>query len=223
MWRIRAVNRGSSPLARGLPLLLQGCDLAGGIIPARAGFTAGPAGMIPRWRDHPRSRGVYLADLPDVRRKTGSSPLARGLPRGVRRCYRPRRIIPARAGFTTARSRSPCARPDHPRSRGVYVRCTCSLLGVFGSSPLARGLQHTVHEHLVAGRIIPARAGFTLAPFLGSVRWPDHPRSRGVYVSGRFPQVPRPGSSPLARGLLEGVRACEVDQGIIPARAGFTR
>ena len=51
--------RGSSPLARGLRSLgLHECG-EGGIIPARAGFTAVIAGAGIFLRDHPRSRGVY--------------------------------------------------------------------------------------------------------------------------------------------------------------------
>ena len=51
------------------------------IIPARAGFTpwwSAPGGPGP---DHPRSRGVYSATSPRTWITTGSSPLARGLPR----------------------------------------------------------------------------------------------------------------------------------------------
>ena len=71
-------------------------------------------------------------------------------------------------------------------------------------------------------RIIPARAGFTRAAT--GPPWPtgDHPRSRGVYVFTPKGSSQTVGSSPLARGLLQGV----VDEGgdgrIIPARAGFT-
>ena len=52
---------GSSPLARGLltdaVLRIRG----GGIIPARAGFTVLSPATAGRARDHPRSRGVYIA------------------------------------------------------------------------------------------------------------------------------------------------------------------
>ena len=51
--------KGSSPLARGLPEEDRGRHQGMGIIPARAGFTAGdPQLSAARW-DHPRSRGVY--------------------------------------------------------------------------------------------------------------------------------------------------------------------
>mgnify|MGYP000869718010 CR=1 FL=1 len=50
---------GSSPLARGLHELPPSADGGGGIIPARAGFTAARFTRWRRARDHPRSRGVY--------------------------------------------------------------------------------------------------------------------------------------------------------------------
>ena len=50
-------------------------------------------------------------------------------------------------------------------------------------------------------RIIPARAGFTLASTRPGQPAPDHPRSRGVYPTCRPPLPWEAGSSPLARGL----------------------
>ena len=74
---------------------------------------------------------------------TGSSPLARGLRQGVSGVLRPRRIIPARAGFTT-----------YALSKSVTPT---------GSSPLARGLRVIANRVQDINGIIPARAGFTLA------------------------------------------------------------
>ena len=93
-------ERGSSPLARGLPEGGVGHVCMVGIIPARAGFTtASPAAVSSTW-DHPRSRGVYkIQSLPRSWR-TGSSPLARGLPSCPKALKTPGGIIPARAGFT---------------------------------------------------------------------------------------------------------------------------
>ena len=93
---------GSSPLARGLHVLGFGSDddsriipaRAGftparpgtwprpRIIPARAGFTRGPASRSRLRRDHPRSRGVYVAGVTWRVAPCGSSPLARGLRKG---------------------------------------------------------------------------------------------------------------------------------------------
>ena len=76
---------------------------------------------MPPVTDHPRSRGVYVPLRPEAALTLGSSPLARGLrdipesfPGGVG-------IIPARAGFTLASTRTAPTRLDHPRSRGVYA------------------------------------------------------------------------------------------------------
>ena len=93
------------------------------------------------------------------------------------------RIIPARAGFTLPDPRRLARAPDHPRSRGVYVKHRRPAKRAVGSSPLARGLRlegaGSGHLH----RIIPARAGFTALIAGGAMIAGDHPRSRGVYRS----------------------------------------
>ena len=71
---------GSSPLARGLPIIARLDSAVYRIIPARAGFTRSPCGTWVRRWDHPRSRGVYMSTLKTSTSPTGSSPLARGLP-----------------------------------------------------------------------------------------------------------------------------------------------
>ena len=135
-------KHGSSPLARGLRVpsaLNRGCF---GIIPARAGFTGGEAGVGGCGWDHPRSRGVYRAAPGPGGGPRGSSPLARGLlpvPCGDREAAG---IIPARAGFTTRRSSISSCRWDHPRSRGVYFSASGRVMAPSGSSPLARGLHN---------------------------------------------------------------------------------
>ena len=52
-------EKGSSPLARGLPQLVRNIPHDAGIIPARAGFTSRSCSRGTQPRDHPRSRGVY--------------------------------------------------------------------------------------------------------------------------------------------------------------------
>ena len=194
---------GSSPLARGLRGVPALPEHGGGIIPARAGFTAPTAQGVPGRRDHPRSRGVYGLIRRCADELAGSSPLARGL----RRDRRP--------GVLQMR--------DHPRSRGVYGRTSRIESALGGSSPLARGLRHRDHRAPGLPGIIPARAGFTWPR-----PWPapprrDHPRSRGVYLVSASSSRRVRGSSPLARGLpLHGGRLRPAG-GIIPARAGFTR
>ena len=154
--------------------------------------------------------------------RTGSSPLARGLPCTDTNHAQGLRIIPARAGFTTHnRPRVPTHR-DHPRSRGVYGEQDADRLYFFGSSPLARGLPVFRVGRRIPEGIIPARAGFT--PLLSTTipPYPDHPRSRGVYGRGVCSASHFEGSSPLARGLLCIKIRLSAYCGIIPARAGFT-
>ena len=153
-------------------------------------------------RDHPRSRGVYHDISFQGHGFGGSSPLARGLHGRVRRRIRPRRIIPARAGFTASDAVIVRVPLDHPRSRGVYFSDGEITRTPSGSSPLARGLQMYALISKPTDGIIPARAGFTPCIQVRSGFRGDHPRSRGVYyIFGRAPP-----SRPW----------------IIPARAGFT-
>ena len=217
------MHTGSSPLARGLHHVPGQQAALPGIIPARAGFTAGSGRACSTSTDHPRSRGVYPASSSGNSASCGSSPLARGLRRGRGGDGPLSRIIPARAGFTEDRRRGPGAGQDHPRSRGVYDNRHSVLVTTAGSSPLARGLLPThVLRHAQYG-IIPARAGFT-SP--GACRilcaW-DHPRSRGVYGRGGAQSSAGTGSSPLARGLRWEVDMRLAALRIIPARAGFTK
>ena len=193
---------GSSPLARGLPAVASLLSDPARIIPARAGFTRAALPSRPPAWDHPRSRGVYVAERAAHWAGPGSSPLARGLPVHDAQDSQFGRIIPARAGFTRFSTIRPPLRLDHPRSRGVYR-------SVDGGD--------TWEE-----RIIPARAGFTKTPLSGMRRLADHPRSRGVYSTYGAPTGFPSGSSPLARGLPgDGLVVDDLD-GIIPARAGFT-
>ena len=215
-----------------------------GIIPARAGFTPPPACDARHIEDHPRSRGVYVGAPVRARARRGSSPLARGLPHSIEIDADGRRIIPARAGFTTAWGLVVIGVPDHPRSRGVYISGACAQPISRGSSPLARGLQggrlrppppHLDHPR---SRGVYGRVGVTMGGAEGSSplarglpsrscdaahRIEDHPRSRGVYSAATPASARRRGSSPLARGLPHGPLGAVQARRIIPARAGFTR
>ena len=198
---LRAMVMGSSPLARGLRQVPLGEQDPDGIIPARAGFTSPRRRGRPGGWDHPRSRGVYGAQDGAAGAVVGSSPLARGLRAGLGAGGGMGRIIPARAGFTAATSRTPCVWGDHPRSRGVYPSPVWERATTRGSSPLARGLQEVHPLRDRAAGIIPARAGFTGLAWGRSFSLPDHPRSRGVYPLLLPAQDAGMGSSPLARGL----------------------
>ena len=176
-------THGSSPLARGLRSQEMRVEDNAGIIPARAGFTTPRRREHPISPDHPRSRGVYLAASGRSAHGDGSSPLARGLPPRIPCFGYPKRIIPARAGFTGNVWKVIGDEGDHPRSRGVYLSIFDFVTWVTGSSPLARGLLWDAAADAQRRRIIPARAGFTRVGL--SLGWSvgDHPRSRGVYCN----------------------------------------
>ena len=197
-----ATSTGSSPLARGLHHDEDPVAGPSGIIPARAGFTR--------------------TQSPAAARSGGSSPLARGLRNTTMTVLTARRIIPARAGFTSSPSTPAASTRDHPRSRGVYTGSATDHPGHDGSSPLARGLLNVNSEKRERMGIIPARAGFTTPKERIAYGQQDHPRSRGVYQQTHASHEVRTGSSPLARGLPADPRVARGEDGIIPARAGFT-
>ena len=140
----------------------SGRSRAARIIPARAGFTTPRRSHRDATADHPRSRGVYRAQHRLRPGRSGSSPLARGLPVRGRGHGALRGIIPARAGFTITIKVPAGQVADHPRSRGVYDVAHAGFLSSEGSSPLARGLHPGAGLGHVGGGIIPARAGFTV-------------------------------------------------------------
>ena len=156
-------SSGSSPLARGLRPLPPARRLQLGIVPAPAGFTPQPSHPRSSAPDHPRSRGVYIADAGGSAVPVGSSPLVRGLRVALADVAGEVRIIPARAGFTTSPRPAASRSRDHPRSRGVYHHRRPEPDLELGSSPLAWGLPCLTCQLHDVGRIIPARAGFTVA------------------------------------------------------------
>ena len=72
-------NRGSPPLARGIPIDDIVCRLGGRITPACAGNTYPPRLYMQIVRDHPRLRGEYCSLVQLVPYFVGSPPLARGI------------------------------------------------------------------------------------------------------------------------------------------------
>ena len=213
---------GSSPHTRGLPRIIDHYYMRERIIPAHAGFTsAWPATSLTR-TDHPRTRGVYNYSSSGGKFDDGSSPHTRGL--RFCRCRRglSLRIIPAHAGFTRSTSPARGARPDHPRTRGVYRVSGARPSWRLGSSPHTRGLRPPAVPPPPPVRIIPAHAGFTCRTARPGRTGRDHPRTRGVYwaVSSRPGQAD--GSSPHTRGLPRNIGRCSKRPRIIPAHAGFT-
>ena len=215
-------DTGSSPLARGAPGSVEQRELAGRLIPARAGSTQGVCLARGRSGAHPRSRGEHAMSTAPARRRRGSSPLARGAPREVGVGVLARGLIPARAGSTLLRLASRRGRGAHPRSRGEHPEGVAIVAVPGGSSPLARGAPRATRRGRLRRGLIPARAGSTSRrrPARSSRR--AHPRSRGEHAEGFDDAVPKAGSSPLARGAPSRVPGDRERTGLIPARAGST-
>ena len=152
----------------------------------------------------------------------GSSPLARGTHERTVKCLLLFRLIPARAGNTSAHDPKSTAPPAHPRSRGEHAVTFYMVIPWGGSSPLARGTRHEALALFGAVRLIPARAGNTLRLSWVRTMVSAHPRSRGEHRVTKTQVFGSSGSSPLARGT----RCESLAQGdyrrLIPARAGNT-
>ncbi len=217
-----SASGGSSPLARGGPLVLAVWLLRSGLIPARAGRTD-LLRLRGRGRTaHPRSRG---ADTPEPTGQTtpmGSSPLARGGLPAARALLRPVGLIPARAGRTASSSAASRSCWAHPRSRGADYMHLLSAPTLNGSSPLARGGRDPRPPGGRLDRLIPARAGRTGGASRATPRIRAHPRSRGADLRRKADQADEMGSSPLARGgRCRSARRARRRR-LIPARAGRT-
>ena len=152
----------------------------------------------------------------------GSSPHTRGAPAPGFSIRPGAGIIPAYAGSTSPRRRSPSARRDHPRIRGEHRSSTVSGSPSHGSSPHTRGApqRRKIAHH--QQRIIPAYAGSTFRGVLGRAQVEDHPRIRGEHTPTRSPPVIAAGSSPHTRGAPSRNRKTVWRTGIIPAYAGST-
>ena len=151
---------------------------------------------------HPHSRGEHILEHCQLFGDFGSSPLARGTPRGSALEGAIRRFIPTRAGNTPDRASRGDWSPVHPHSRGEHAGSTNMVPIAGGSSPLARGTRISeviqLHAELV------------------------HPHSRGEHVSGEVRSRLMTGSSPLARGTQGGSNERVREQRFIPTRAGNT-
>ena len=152
---------GSSPLSRGIHVLVERLRAVIGIIPALAGNTGPESADATEHRDHPRSRGGYILSERDYSREYG--------------------IIPALAGNTQCPAHQSQVDQDHPRSRGEYHTSQGELVGFVGSSPLSRGIHGRGGVDPLPGGIIPALAGNTHGELPRGSQGADHPRSRGEY------------------------------------------
>ena len=153
----------------------------------------------------------------------GSSPLARGTRRYRNLLRQELRLIPARAGNTATVRSATNESAAHPRSRGEHNTNLPGSHPPSGSSPLARGTRSwSVHNGL-GERLIPARAGNTIAVTSEGGEYTAHPRSRGEHLPFFSPLCYPFGSSPLARGTRNTPTSPNTTPRLIPARAGNTQ
>ena len=191
---------GSSPRVRGKHQIAHHVTARHRIIPARAGQTRMPKPTRRTIPDHPRACGANSSLAVLSCKAVGSSPRVRGK-RSVRfGRSRVGRIIPARAGQTRRGVRVSSTSPDHPRACGANSCSLSRLSSTSGSSPRVRGKLRSRYRHAICYRIIPARAGQTLAGSEGGTTASDHPRACGANaIVIRRSDTP-PGSSPRVRG-----------------------
>ena len=149
---------------------------------------------------HPRSRGENYSELGNTPSMVGSSPLTRGKRLVLIFVRSNIRLIPAHAGKTPRRKRSPRGDRAHPRSRGENQNASRLSAAWSGSSPLTRGKLEIVEADENQGRLIPAHAGKTHGQYFGSSGVPAHPRSRGENFERYASKGSERGSSPLTRG-----------------------
>ena len=193
---------GSSPLTRGKPRALVGCQNRSGLIPAHAGKTV--LDQRPRYgrRAHPRSRGENDSGGRFVTPALGSSPLTRGKPNRGAEFLVCGGLIPAHAGKTTPPLTPPVNR--------------------LGSSPLTRGKPIPARIYKPIEGLIPAHAGKTYHPGIAQRYSRAHPRSRGENATASVPMRTSRGSSPLTRGKRVAFLTSPYGVGLIPAHAGKT-
>ena len=159
--RLKPLNWGSPPLARGIHFCRRGSHLNCGITPACAGNTVHWR-LLGYWRwDHPRLRGEYLQHVNVSSDYRGSPPLARGIPDLADSFTEPLGITPACAGNTQSGLLSGNGNRDHPRLRGEYCLCHFRVPPVSGSPPLARGILFWFPFEALELGITPACAGNT--------------------------------------------------------------
>ncbi len=213
---------GSSPLARGSRPGRRRRRRPGRLIPAGAGLTCWPPAPAASPWAHPRWRGAHTPVLFNIAADKGSSPLARGsrVVGSVGVCDDG--LIPAGAGLTSPGWSGWPPGGAHPRWRGAHDRGSGRHRFGPGSSPLARGSPTTRRSGRDRRRLIPAGAGLTPHATRPRPHAQAHPRWRGAHSGVKKRAMTRPGSSPLARGSLQGRPHLRDPLRLIPAGAGLT-
>ena len=159
--RTGVVGRGSSPRGRGKRAFVRRGLRLVRLIPARAGKTPASPACQGAGPAHPRAGGENTVRRETSGRVFGSSPRGRGkLPRS-RPSAISQRLIPARAGKTTAQLAANGVEGAHPRAGGENTFSRKLNGHADGSSPRGRGKPDLARMRVGTVRLIPARAGKT--------------------------------------------------------------
>ena len=137
----RMVASGSSPRMRGILGEAHWLQVRQRFIPADAGNTRLPTTVRAPFTVHPRGCGEYLQRIASRHAACGSSPRMRGILVWIRMESCILRFIPADAGNTKARYRSPLVPTVHPRGCGEYLAKLKEAISKTGSSPRMRGIR----------------------------------------------------------------------------------
>ncbi len=214
--------RGSSPHARGKPILEQRQSHGQRLIPACAGKTAGSLPPLGGLAAHPRMRGENSCSFTPAISKKGSSPHARGKRHDSGAMSRIGGLIPACAGKTAGKMSCLLVWKAHPRMRGENRGNHYGVTSLVGSSPHARGKPLTCGYQATSSRLIPACAGKTCFFIWQHIRRKAHPRMRGENHGDLIIDYNLDGSSPHARGKHRHHHHRKEWGRLIPACAGKT-
>ena len=174
-----AAVMGSSPRMRGKPVAQLAQTLGLGLIPAHAGKTPCLRDRSARKKAHPRACGENGLHGRHERRLRGSSPRMRGKPSAITAGRPTARLIPAHAGKTRFRKRSPRRRRAHPRACGENFHVRRIAPPVTGSSPRMRGKRLPAVKATLHHGLIPAHAGKTNLLKSRRLQSRAHPRACG--------------------------------------------
>ena len=153
---------GSSPRGRGKHAGPGPCEACRRLIPARAGKTRRVARRRRAPAAHPRAGGENFGVPCRFRAIADSSPRGRGKRGWRRKGQHVRRLIPARAGKTSATDDATSADSAHPRAGGENMIDLAKPQLTAGSSPRGRGKRPHVLRRQHHRGLIPAWAGKTL-------------------------------------------------------------
>ena len=134
-----APDFGSSPRVRGKPHARACPATAHGLIPARAGKTSQCPSGLDQSEAHPRACGENRPQLLGSGIRRGSSPRVREKHTTQTVRHALKRLIPARAGKTSAHHQTNVPPRAHPRACGENPSSYSSPAAQSGSSPRVRG------------------------------------------------------------------------------------